>query len=388
MKNSLIALAAFGACTAPALAAGGNVQLYGVIDLGVTHFTGLSNGAGGKASMTALSSGVQSPSVIGLKGVEPLGGGMAAIFDIETGFCAAGTNQDMKAGSATPLSGGFCTGGGFMQSRSWAAIKGRWGAIAAGRDYTRMYKNEVRFDPFGAGTTGAYTNLSIISQYGLSRLSQGLVYISPTEHGLDGSLSYSFAPSGSAVPAGLPSGSNVSRSLGANASYSAGPLDLGVAFAEVTNLRLRAMLNPTSGVNDGTLSGWQVGAAYDFGTVKLSALYEQSKADYNSGSAKSMMLGARVPLGSGAVLASFGEARTDYGMRNINLLGTAMYGTAKQYAIGYTYALSKRTNLYASYARISNDAMTNFAVESATDVLGGVMGQNSSGMAVGMRHAF
>jgi predicted porin len=389
MEKTLIALAVLGGCTGAAYAAG-NVQLYGTIDLGIVHATGLSNGAGGTTGSTGLSSGVQSPSVIGLKGVEPLGNGMAVIFDIESGFCAAGNNQDAKLGSTTQLSGGYCVGGGFMQSRTWAAIKTRWGAIAAGRDKTRMYKNEVRFDPFAAGTTGAYTNLSIINQYGLSRLSQGIVYISPDLHGLVGSVSYSFAPGagGTIANAAVPSARNVSRSVGANASYTSGPLAIGVAYAAVTNLRLPAMLDPATGVNDGTLSGWQVGASYDFGVATVSGLYEQAKADYTSGNAKSMLVGVRVPAGPGEVLLSFAEAKTAYGMRNINLLGTAMFGTAKQYALGYTYALSKRTNLYASYAHISNDATTNFAVGDATDAFVGTMGQGSSGVSIGLRHSF
>ena len=382
MKKTLLALAALGACTGPVLAAG-NVQLYGVIDLGVTHIDGIGNGSGPTVSASQLSSGVQSPSVIGVKGVEPLGGGLAAIFDIESGFCASGTNQNTKAPT-----GGYCVGGGFMQSRTWAAIKGPWGAIAGGRDMTRMYKNELRFDPFEGGTTGAYTNLSIINQYGLSRLSQGVVYISPEMHGLVGSLSYSFAPSATAVPGTTPSSSRVSRSMGASASYADGPLALAVAYAAVTNLRLPAMLDPTSGVNDGTLSGWQIGASYRFPVATLSALYEQSKADYNAGNARSMVVGVRVPVGAGTVMASVAEARTDYGMRNINLLGKAMYGTAKQYAVGYSYALSKQTNLYASYARISNGADTNFAIGSATDAFVGAMGQSSAGMTVGLRHSF
>lgn len=389
MKKTLLALVAVGACTSPALAADASVQLYGTIDLGVTRVEGIGNGAAATTSSTGLSSGVQSPSVIGIKGFEPLGGGLAAIFDVESGFCAAGVSQDQRVNATTSLSNGYCAGGGFMQSRSWAALQGSWGAIAAGRDMTRMYKNEIQFDPFAAGTTGAYTNVSIISQYGLTRLSQGLVYLTPDMHGFVGSVSYSFAPSSGTIPLATPaSATEVSRSMGANISYKNGPLDLAFAYAAVTNLRLPAMLDPANGVNDGTLGGWQLGASYDFHVVKLSALYEQAKADYNAGDSSSMLIGARIPVGPGAVLATFDEARTDYGMRNINLLGTAMYGTAKQYAVGYTYSLSKQTDLYASYARINNSSHTEFAVGSATDSFTGAMGQGSSGMTIGMRHEF
>ena len=43
MKKSLIALAVFGAFSGAAFA-DGSVQLYGLIDLGVTHFTGIAQG--------------------------------------------------------------------------------------------------------------------------------------------------------------------------------------------------------------------------------------------------------------------------------------------------------------------------------------------------------
>ena len=52
MKKSLLALAVFGAFSGAAFAQS-NVQLYGIIDLGVTHFTGLkpASGAGGRAAV-------------------------------------------------------------------------------------------------------------------------------------------------------------------------------------------------------------------------------------------------------------------------------------------------------------------------------------------------
>ncbi|MBU6511981.1 MAG: porin, partial [Betaproteobacteria bacterium] len=116
MKKSLIALAVFGAFSGAALADGSNVQLYGLIDLGVTHFTG-----GADGNVTQLSSGVQSGSRIGVKGTEDLGGGLSTIFDVETGFCANGNTG--AAGSSA-----YCTGGpggpGFMGRQAWVGLKG------------------------------------------------------------------------------------------------------------------------------------------------------------------------------------------------------------------------------------------------------------------------
>ncbi|MBN2692892.1 MAG: porin, partial [Burkholderiaceae bacterium] len=94
-KKSLIALAVVGAFSGSAFAAD-SVQLYGLIDMGVGHFTGIapsnntSAAPGSTASYTGLMSGVVAGSRIGLKGTEDLGGGLKAIFKAETGFCPAG----------------------------------------------------------------------------------------------------------------------------------------------------------------------------------------------------------------------------------------------------------------------------------------------------------
>jgi predicted porin len=97
------------------------------------------------------------------------------------------------------------------------------------------------------------------------------------------------------------------------------------------------------------------------------------------------MSGLTVPVGPGAILASYDENKN-----SLALNGSAAPSgdTAKQYAIGYTYSLSKQTDLYASYAHISNGSGTDFAVGSSTDSFSGVAGQSSSGMAIGMRHMF
>jgi predicted porin len=63
---------------------------------------------------------------------------------------------------------------------------------------------------------------------------------------------------------------------------------------------------------------------------------------------------------------------------------------AKQWAVGYIYSLSKRTNLYTSYGYISNDRAGAFFVKDSSG--GGssdqVIGASSSAMTIGMRHRF
>ena len=398
MKKSLLALAVFGAFSGAAFAQS-NVQLYGIIDLGVTHFTGLKPASGtGTVSSTGLSSGVQSGSRIGVKGTEDLGGGLKAFFTAETGFCAAGTNQDANVG-AGPAPSNFCTGGGFMQRQAFAGLAGDFGSVTLGRQYTQAFFNEANVDPFGYGLTGSISNLSLtgkggaslLTAYYLARANQAVTYVTPNLSGFTGAVAYSFAPGASGtVPAtgttpATSGTNNVPRSMAVNGQYANGPVMAGLNYTRVTNV----YANLTSGVNDGAFKMWQLYGSYDLGIAKLSGIYEKANADYTSGSDTYWMLGATFPVGPGAILASYGQNKND-----VTVGPSTPAGTAKQYAIGYTYSLSKRTNLYTSYAHISNDAAsaslggTAYTVGSATDGFAGVTGQGSSGFALGIRHQF
>src|SRR6185312_3429968 len=119
MKKSLLALAVLTAITGAA-SAQSSVTLYGKVDLGLVLDSG--NNAG---KSVRVSSGVTGGSRIGFKGVEDLGGGMKAAFQLETGYCADSnapatstlTVNDAngnKIGTTTQSVPNFCTGGGFM----------------------------------------------------------------------------------------------------------------------------------------------------------------------------------------------------------------------------------------------------------------------------------
>ncbi len=377
MKKTLIALAVFGTFTGAALADGNSVTLYGIIDLGVTHFTGIAPAGGGTGtvSSTGLSSGVQSGSRIGVKGTEDLGGGLKAIFDAETGFCAAGANQ----GAPTTQVGNyqsFCTGGGyFMGRQAYAGLAGDFGTVLGGRLYTTNFDDEADVDPFGAGLTGQIDNMSLVAQYNAYRANQVLAYVSPNFSGFNVVAAYVFAPNAAGtIPTASGANSNVSRAYTIDGKYAAGPIMAGLTYTQVTNVFANA-----AGVNDGAVKLWDVRGAYDFGVAKISGIYENAKQDYSSGNNKFWSLGVSVPVGPGAILGSYAEAKNDI---------VAGSPTGKQVAIGYTYNLSKRTNLYTSYAHISNSNGASFVPGDSTDGFKGVANQGSSGFALGIRHQF
>ena len=67
--------------SAPAWAQG-SVTLYGVMDMGYVHESGGVNGA----SVNKISGGVSTGSRLGFRGVEDLGGGLSAFFNLEMGL--------------------------------------------------------------------------------------------------------------------------------------------------------------------------------------------------------------------------------------------------------------------------------------------------------------
>lgn len=80
MKKTMIALAALGAAAAAHAQSGGSsVQIYGIVDAGITHITNT-----GGDSRTGLDSGIASSSRLGFRGTEDLGGGWSAGFRLES----------------------------------------------------------------------------------------------------------------------------------------------------------------------------------------------------------------------------------------------------------------------------------------------------------------
>src|SRR5215475_7395837 len=110
MKKSLLALAVLTAISGVA-SAQSSVTLYGKVDLGLVYDAGST-----LSKSVRVSSGVTGGSRIGFKGVEDLGGGLKASFQLETGFCA--DSNAAPPGSGTGAAN-FCTGGNFMGRQAY-----------------------------------------------------------------------------------------------------------------------------------------------------------------------------------------------------------------------------------------------------------------------------
>lgn len=356
MKKTLMAAALAGLFSGTAFAAD-SVTLYGTMDLGIAHYDN-----GGSSTVTNMSQGGVSNSRIGLKGKEDLGGGLNAIFQLETGICAQG-------GPLT--SGGYCSGGGFFQRQSWVGLQGGFGTLRLGRYYTYSDLDLYDFDPFTDNTVAGVGNLP--EKWIPVRFSQSITYDSPSFSGFDIGAQLAFGD-GSGLTSNT--ASKTIGGYGLRARYLSGPVRVSLETTRVNDINGNA-----------TVKDMRVSGAYNFGILSLSALYGQNSPDSAvitptaSGKifkTKYFMVGASVPVGPGNILASYTQIKND----------TVANAGAKQIGLGYWYNLSKRTMLYANYSRISNDANALYTVGIGNDAPMGPNGSTSSGLMFGMKHTF
>ncbi|MGK5069761.1 Outer membrane porin protein precursor [compost metagenome] len=361
MKKTLITLAVLAAATGVAQAQS-SVVIYGTVDAGFVSERGGVNG-----NVNKLDSGVASASRIGFKGTEDLGSGLSALFVLETGFNVDNGTQD-KAGS-------------IFNRQAYVGLSSKTtGTLTLGRQYTPWYNTLSKVaDPFAAGYAGSAKNLFPAN----TRTSNTVVYASPSFNGFDADVAYTFGENADS--------NKIGRQIGASAGYSNGPLNARFAYNNTDNTQFEI----------GSARNYLLAANYDFAVVKAYVAYGVNKG-YNSTIANNavqnangsfstrnafggvdapfsrdsnnILVGATVPVGTaGTVMASFIRTN-DKDVANAD---------ADQWALGYSYALSKRTSTYASYAKIKNKNGAGYTVGNNSNV-----GTGDKAFNVGVRHSF
>ena len=99
-------------------------------------------------------------------------------------------------------------------------------------------------------------------------------------------------------------------------------------------------------MDSGTARFTQLTGSYDFSVVKLALAYRKDRDDTTAVSvnADNYLIGVTAPFGANAVMASY--------MRHKDKSDTVGGPSdANQLAVGYTYALSKRTSMPYGFGR-------------------------------------
>lgn len=361
MKKSLIALAVLAA--SGAAMAQSSVTLFGVVDATYAY------GSGSVSNKSQLTNSGYNSSRLGFRGVEDLGGGMSASFWLE-----AGLNNDNGSGAATSTNNqvpdsatGLTAGdrarmansqGLTFNRRSTVSLNGGFGEVRLGRDYTPQYWNLYVFDPFlSVGVGASQTLMSSLGGPTTVRASNAIGYFLPGNlGGFYGQAQYYMGENNSNAAK-----KKDGNGLALRAGYANGPINAAIAFSETKFLA-------------GNIKAVNLGGSYDLGMAKIMAHYNQDKIS-GGNDGKGFLIGGLVPVGAGEVRLAYSTYKIDT---------VAADPRTNKLALGYVHNLSKRTALYATYARLSNK---NGAAQALNGAVTGV-NSNSNGYDFGIRHSF
>ncbi|WP_321842773.1 porin [Paraburkholderia bannensis] len=314
-----------------------SVTLYGLIDEGFDY---TNNVKGGK--VYELQSGYTQGSRWGLKGNEDLGGGLAAIFQIESGF-------DVNNGKLAQ--GGL----GFGRQAYVGLNSDKFGAFTLGRQYDSVvdYLAQTTSNGSWGGYlfSHPYDNDNTDNTF---RVNNTIKYASPNIAGLQFGGTYSFSNDTNFA-------NNRQYSIGAQ--YTIGGLLLAAAYLQANNPSATA----TGAINNGgdenfvakRLRIFGAGATYAFGNATVAFAYTNT---FVAQPVSSGYVGAITP-GGGATLSS---------LRFNNFEVNAKYQFTPAFFVGAAYTFT-RTDFNASNGKShpqfhSVGIMADYNLSKRTDV--------------------
>jgi predicted porin len=343
MKKSLVAFAVLAA--SGAAMAQSSVTLFGVVDAAYAV------GNGSLTDKTQLRNSGYNSSRLGFRGTEDLGGGMKASFWLE-----AGVNNDDGTGSASSAlnqaqtAANVGTQGLTFNRRSTVSLESGMGELRLGRDYTPQFWSETAFDPFG--TNGVGTNIAF-GKGGLTgvRASNSIGYLSPSMGGVKLWIQTYMGENASTA-------AKIGNGNAFRISFDQGKFSAAIAGSETTT---------AAGVTNDTSN---VAGSYDFGVAKVMAQSNKTKIT-GAADIKGSVIGALVPMAGGTFRIS--SSQTEQAGRKAELM-----------AVGFVQPMSKRTDLYATYGRVSNSGGSTTALNGSTTAANA----SSTGYEFGVKHSF
>jgi predicted porin len=336
---------------------GNSVTLFGVADATIAY------GTGSIGTLTQLTSGGNTTSRLGFRGVEDLGGGLAAGFWLEFGYnvdngTGVNTNINNQPNGNVP---GFN-----MNRRATVSLMDLWGELRLGRDFTATYRNRDQTDPFATNGVGAsQPYVGSIAGVTATRASNMVGYFLPGSlGGFFGEVQYFMGENDNTT--GLPHVSD-GNGYAARVGYATGPFAAAVSTGKTLYART---------LTTGDIPVVNVGASWDFDVVKVTGGYFHDKVDqFLPVTGTGYIAGAIIPV------LKVDQLKLSYSVYGTNAIGDPR---AYKYAIGYVYNFSKRTAVYTTFAYVNNKGGSTVAVNGAITA----PNQNSHGYDFGLKHSF
>lgn len=324
-----------------------SVTLYGDVDLGLQYLTHAGPGGG---KVIGMQSGNEQPSRFGITGTEDLGGGVAAVFRLESG---------MNVGT-----GGYTIPGTPFDRYAYVGLQSdRYGTLTLGRQRSILFEQSLLYEPtYLAEYSAMSTNYIPVESLNQNN---AIKWSSPVYHGVSGVLMYGFG-----------------EQLASNAS--AGRFVSGAFGYENPSFGTHIIYEQTRGSVSGELDQSSltdrrvnVAARYSLGISTLFAGFTNISGDLHySPPGYTYYGGFRVDLSP--ALALSGEV-AHYRTRDDE-------GQPTWFMAGATYSLSKRTSLYAYGGFLKNDGGNAFTLN--TYDFNSPGGFNQTGFMLGLNQLF
>ena len=348
-----LALALAALSLSGAAAAQSSITLYGIVGAGIETV----NHASAEGGATRLVSGAKNTSRWGLRGVEDLGGGLKAIFQLESGVDIADGRLDDGPDA-------------LFGRRATVGLSSRFGKLTMGRMYTTTYDYLLPFDPMGYAQNYSWATTSPATggrKDGMfTRASNAVRY--------DGEF-------GNFKLGGMFAFGNVAGDFKASSKYAAGVgYRIGPFAAAATFDRQRGAGGSVSPADSTDyIQGIDAGVSYDFGAAKAMVGYRNYRRTYTT-NASTLLSDMTWAGGSYAFTPAFTLIGAVY---HQNIKGGSN-ADPTLFSLRAQYALSKRTTLYLSggYAMTTNDEN----VSVSRDETGAA--DTQLGVTAGLQHRF
>jgi predicted porin len=365
--KKIIARTALAACsiaaTIGAASAQTKVEVYGIVDGAVEHYDNADAAGNSVTRMPSLGGGMF-PSRFGLRSTEDLGGGLKAVFNLESGFYV----DNGMSGQGNRLFG----------RQAWVGLSGSWGQLSFGRQYNAIFQSSFEVDVFAA------------SQYGLGQLDPAIpngrhdnsIAYKGRFNGLTLAGTYSFGrdtassggPAATNCPGENAGDSEQCREWSALLRYDAPAWGLEGAYD-----RIHGGPTAAAGLNSSSLSDSRLHLAgyARLGAWKIGAGLLRRDNEGSATTPRSLMTYA------GATYRISPALTIDAQVSKLDYRDSA--NDTRQLLVRGVLELSKRTAIYAAAGRVDNSGIAAVALSAGGSVGAGL---NQTGVITGIKHSF
>nr|WP_315591619.1 porin [uncultured Cupriavidus sp.] len=341
--------------SAPAAWAQSSVTLYGVADAGLEYLTH-TNAAGN--SLARVTSGTMSGSRWGLRGTEDLGGGLRAVFALESGF-------ELDTGVSSQ-------GGRLFGRQALVGLENQWGRLTFGRQQNAFYDLLINYDPMVLG--GKYS-AQLVEPNFVGRYDNSVKYAG--KFGPVSTVAVYSAARGTSLSTGgfaseVPGDPQSDRAFSAGVEYATGPFGVVAIFEQQDGTA--GVAGQNSSQRDRRFA---TAANAAFGNSNVYVGYRWLNGGIAAPKRSDVYwLGYRYQLLPALALTAAGYYFNDKDSARDPWAAVA----------SANYVFSKRTDAFLTVGYVKNKAGSNLGLNGFGNTIG--TGQNQTGVSMSIRHKF